>query len=55
MLATTVGAYALEQFVQWRYGAAGMLALGLVTWGHKFRNATCTVIGLTALAVLLAQ
>jgi hypothetical protein len=47
--------YAFEQIVQWRYGAAGMLAVGLVSWGHRARNTTCTVIGLTALAVLLAQ
>jgi hypothetical protein len=55
MLALSLCAYAFEQLVQWRYGAAGVLALGLVTLGHKSRNTTCTVIGLTALAVLLAQ
>lgn len=55
MFAFSVGAYAFEQVVQWRYGIAGMLAVGLVTLGHKSRNTTCTAIGLTALALLLAQ
>ncbi|MFC4030182.1 hypothetical protein ACFO3J_01700 [Streptomyces polygonati] len=55
MLALSLCAYTFEQLVQWRYGAAGMLALGFVTLGHKSRNTTCTAIGLTALAVLLAQ
>jgi hypothetical protein len=48
-------AYVFEQLVQWKYGAAGVLALAFVTLGHKSRNTTCTAIGLTALAVLLAQ
>ncbi|SCE19330.1 hypothetical protein GA0115240_142522 [Streptomyces sp. DvalAA-14] len=51
----SVCAYAFEQLIQWRYGAAGALALGFVALGHKARNTTCTVVGLTALAVLLAQ
>jgi hypothetical protein len=55
MLVLSLCAYAFEQLVQWRYGAAGMLAVGLVSWGHKARSTTCTAIGLTALAVLLAQ
>lgn len=55
MLTMTVCAYAFEQLVQWRYGAAGVIALGLVSLGHKVRNATFTCIGLTALALLLAQ
>jgi hypothetical protein len=55
MLALSLCAYAFEQIVQWKYGAAGMIALGLVTLGHKSRNTTCTAIGLTALALLLAQ
>lgn len=55
MLTLTLCTYAFEQIVQWRYGAAGMLALGLVTIGHKSRSVTFTAIGLTALALLLAQ
>ncbi|WNI17019.1 hypothetical protein [Actinacidiphila sp. ITFR-21] len=55
MLALRLCGYAFEQLVQWRYGAAGMLALGFVTSGHKARNTTCTATGLTAPAPLLAQ
>jgi hypothetical protein len=55
MLVLSLCAYAFEEIVQWRYGAVGMLAVGLVTVGHKARNTMCTAIGLTALALLLAQ
>ncbi len=47
--------FVLEEVVQWRYGAAGMLVVGLVTVGHKAKSTACTAIGLTALALLLAQ
>lgn len=55
MLTLTLCTYAFEQIVQWRYGAAGVIALGLVSLGHKVRNTTFTCIGLAALALLLAQ
>jgi hypothetical protein len=55
MLVLSLGAVAFEELVQWRYGAAGMLSIALVTVGHKVKSTACTVIGLTALAVLLAQ
>jgi len=55
MLALSFGTYVVEQLVQWRYGAAGMIAAGFITLGFKARNATCMTIGLTALALLLAQ
>lgn len=55
MLTLTLCAYAFEQIVQWRYGAAGVVAVGLVSIGHKIRSTTFTAIGLTALALLLAQ
>lgn len=55
MLALSLCAFALEELVQWRYGAVGMLAVGLVTIGHKAKSTACTAIGLTALALLLAQ
>jgi hypothetical protein len=51
----TLCAYAIEQLVQWRYGTAGVVAVALVSIGHKFRNTMFTAIGLTALALLLAQ
>jgi hypothetical protein len=55
MLALSLCAYAFEEIVQWRFGIAGMFAVGMVTLGHKARSTTCTAIGLTALALLLAQ
>lgn len=55
MLALTVGAYVFDQLVQWRYGWAGVLAIGLVTIGHRIRSTAFTAVGLTALALLLAQ
>jgi hypothetical protein len=55
MLALSFCAFVLEQLVQWRYGAAGMIAATFITLGYKARNTTCTAIGLTALALLLAQ
>jgi hypothetical protein len=55
MLALSLGAFVCEEFMQWRYGAAGMLAITLVTIGHKVKSVACTAIGLSALALLLAQ
>ena len=55
MLALTLCAYALEQIVQWRYGAAGAVAVGAVTVGHKARNVTLTCVGLVVVALLVAQ
>jgi hypothetical protein len=55
MLALTLCAYVFEQLVQWRYGAAGALAVGAVTVGHKARNVTLTCVGLVVVALLLVQ
>ncbi|WP_225848023.1 hypothetical protein [Streptomyces sp. HPF1205] len=55
MLALTMCAYIADQVVQWRYGWAGVLAVGLVTVGHRIRSTAFTAVGLTALALLLAQ
>lgn len=55
MTAYTLLTLAADQAIQWRYGTAGALALTLVGVGHKIRNATFTAIGLTAIALLLAQ
>jgi hypothetical protein len=50
-----LSAYVVDQIVQWRYGWAGVLAVGFVTVGHKLRSTAFTAVGLTALALLLAQ
>jgi hypothetical protein len=55
MLVLSLGAFAFEEMVQWRFGAVGMLAVGLVTIGHKVKSTACTAVGLAALALLLAQ
>ena len=41
-----------EQFVQWRFGAAGLVGLLLFSVGIKARNATVTSVGAALLAVL---
>jgi hypothetical protein len=51
----TLLTFAADQIVQWRYGTAGALALAMAGIGHKIRNTTFTALGLTALALLLAQ
>lgn len=48
-------AFALEQLIQWRYGAAGAVALGVVTIGHRTRKTALTCLGLVVLALLVAQ
>lgn len=55
MLALSLCAYAFEEIIQWRYGAAGAIAIGLVGLGHKIRNTTFTCVGIAVLALLLAQ
>ncbi|MEU1537271.1 hypothetical protein ABZ461_03895 [Actinacidiphila glaucinigra] len=55
MPALALCAFAFEQLVQWRYGAAGAFAVGLFTVGHKARNTTFTCVGLAVIALLLAH
>ena len=55
MPALALCAFAFEQIVQYRYGAAGALAFGVFTVGHKARNTTFTCVGLVIIALLLAQ
>jgi hypothetical protein len=47
--------FAVEQLVQWRYGAAGTLALGVFTVGHRARNVTLVCVGLVAIALLITH
>ena len=54
MPALALCAFAFEQIVQYRYGAAGAVAFGIFTVGHKARNTTFTRIGLVVIALLLA-
>lgn len=50
----TLCTFAFEQIVQYRYGAAGAIAFGVFTVGHKARNTTVTCVGLVVIALLLA-
>lgn len=43
-----------EQFVQWRYGVAGMVGLLLLTTGVRAKNPVVGSAGAVLLAVLLA-
>ncbi|WP_434591533.1 hypothetical protein [Streptomyces sp. A5-4] len=45
----------LEQFVQWRYGVPGAVALALLAVGFKARNANCTALGAVILVLPMVQ
>ncbi|MFD3917576.1 hypothetical protein [Streptomyces sp. NPDC058595] len=47
--------FVLEQFVQWKFGTAGGLALLLLIVGLKIKNSTCAGIGAVVLALLAMQ
>jgi len=53
-VATTV-VLAVQQFVQWRYGVPGLVALVLLAIGLKARNQTCSAIGAVALALMVSR
>lgn len=45
----------LEQLVQWRYGAMGVVCLLLITTGARARNSTCLGAGAFLFVLLMAQ
>ncbi|MEV8286814.1 MULTISPECIES: hypothetical protein [Streptomyces] len=47
--------FAFEQFVQWKYGTVGALALLLLVVGLKIKNAACAGTGSIVLALLAMQ
>lgn len=51
----TTAVLALQQFVQWRYGVPGLVALVLLAVGVKARNQTCSAIGAVALALMVSR
>jgi hypothetical protein len=53
MPAVALCAIAIEQLVQWRYGAVGTVGLGLLTMGRKARNTTLIYMGLVVFVLLL--
>jgi hypothetical protein len=52
--AATVGLTA-QQFLQWKYGVPGLVALALLCIGLKARNQTCSAIGAVALALMVSR
>jgi hypothetical protein len=52
--AATVGLTA-QQFLQWKYGVPGLVALALLFIGIKARNQTCSAIGAVALALMVSR
>ncbi|MEV7868849.1 hypothetical protein AB0P17_22760 [Streptomyces sp. NPDC088124] len=54
-LLTTAFGIGLDQLVHWRFGTAGTVALLLLTFGIKARNATCAGIGAAVLALLVTR
>ena len=52
-LTLTVLLVGLEQLVQWRYGAMGIVGLSLLGVGIRARNTTCTCLGALVLVMLL--
>ncbi|MGK5692480.1 hypothetical protein ACSNOJ_06120 [Streptomyces sp. URMC 128] len=45
----------LEQLVQWKLGAMGLVALFLLAVGLKARNSTCTSLGAVILLLLMTN
>lgn len=45
----------LGEYVGWRYGTLGGIAVLLLTAGHRFHNRVCTGIGAAVLALLMIQ
>jgi hypothetical protein len=54
-LLDAVFAFTLEQFVQWRYGATGLVGLLFLTLGVKAKSPTCSSIGAVVLALTLTR
>ncbi|GAA3102398.1 hypothetical protein ACFQ0X_23895 [Streptomyces rectiviolaceus] len=52
-LLAAVSAITLEQFVQWQYGATGLIGLLLLTVGIKAKSPTCSSIGAVVLALMM--
>ncbi|WP_409471169.1 hypothetical protein [Streptomyces sp. HC307] len=57
LIALVIAALAIgvEQFVQWRFGPLGLIALVALTLGVKAKNTMLGGIGAVLLVVLLSQ
>ncbi|WP_019062564.1 hypothetical protein [Streptomyces prunicolor] len=45
----------VEQLMQYRYGALGLLCLFLLSVGYKVRNTTCMSVGAVIFVLLMTQ
>jgi hypothetical protein len=54
-LLSVVMGLGVEQLVQWRYGAMGVVCLLLTTWGIRTRNSTCLTVAAVLFVLLMAQ
>ncbi|MGW2558470.1 hypothetical protein ACWCXB_04305 [Streptomyces sp. NPDC001514] len=49
----TFATFAIEEFIQWRFGVVGVISLGLLSFGLRAKNATAAGAGSIMLALLL--
>lgn len=54
-LLTTVAVLGIEQLLQWRFGAMGLVCLFLIGVGARTRNTTCLSVGAVVFVLLMAQ
>lgn len=54
-LVSAAAVLGLEQFVQWRYGAMGLLCFLLLVAGIRLRNGTTLALGAVVFMMLMAQ
>ncbi|MFC4466241.1 hypothetical protein ACFPH6_17190 [Streptomyces xiangluensis] len=54
-LLSVVMGLGMEQLIQWRYGAMGLVCLVLITWGIRARNSTCLTVAAVLFVLLMAQ
>lgn len=54
-LVGTVMSLGMEQLLQTRFGALGVLGLFLIAVGVRARNSTCASVGAVILVLLMAQ
>ncbi|MFF1699552.1 hypothetical protein ACFVXC_38990 [Streptomyces sp. NPDC058257] len=52
-LLTALSTVGFEQFVQWRYGATGIVGLLFLTVGIKTKSPTCSSIGAVVIALVM--
>lgn len=54
-LLSAVMVLGLEQFIQWQYGAVGLLCLALLVVGARARNGNWVALGAVGLLLFMMQ